>query len=64
MLPSTVRNVPKFKDSANQSRDTVQPMRRHAGVYQQTNQNITPVINNFQNSGQSRTVKDELTVVV
>ena len=64
MLPSTVRNVPKFKDSANQSRDTVQPMRRHAGVYQQTNQNITPVIKNVQNSGQSRTIKDKLTVVV
>ena len=64
MLPSTVWNVPKFKDSANRSRDTVQPMRRHPGVYQQTNQNITPVIKNFQNSGQSRTIKDKLTVVV
>ena len=52
---STVRNIPKFKDRANWSRDTFQPMRRRACVYQQTNQNITPVIKNFQNSGRSRT---------
>ena len=37
------------------SRDTFQPMRRRACVYQQTNQNIAPVIKNFQNSGRSRT---------
>ena len=50
-----VRNIPKFKDRANWSRDTFQPMRRHACVYQQTNQNIAPVIKNFQNNGRSRT---------
>ena len=52
---TTVRNIPKFKDRANWSRDTFQPMRRRACVYQQTNQNIAPVIKNFQNSGRSRT---------
>ena len=51
----TVRNIPKFKDRANWSRDTFQPMRRCACVYQQTNQNIAPVIKNFQNNGRSRT---------
>ena len=45
----TVRDIPKFKDRANWSRDTFQPMRRRACVYQQTNQNIAPVIKNFQN---------------
>ena len=39
-----VRNIPKFKDMANWSRDTFQPIRRRACVYQQTNQNIAPVI--------------------
>ena len=52
---TSVRNVPKFKVTANWSRDTFQPMRRCACVYQQTNQNIAPVIKNFQNSGRSRT---------
>ena len=47
----TVRNIPKFKDRANWSRDTFQPMRGRACVYQQTNQNIAPVIKNFQNNG-------------
>ena len=42
-----VRNIPKFKDRANWSRDTFQPMRRRACVYQQTNQNIAPVLTNF-----------------
>ena len=51
----TVRNIPKSKDRANWSRDTFQPMRRRACVYQQINQNIAPVIKNFQNSGRSRT---------
>ena len=37
LLP--VRNIPKFKDRANWSCDTFQPMRRRACVYQQTNQN-------------------------
>ena len=46
---------PKFKDRANWSHDTFQPMRRRACVYQQTNQNIAPVIKNFQNNGRSRT---------
>ena len=50
-----VRNIPKFKDRANWSRDTFQPMRRRPCVYQQTNQNIAPVIKNFQNNGRSRT---------
>ena len=50
-----VRNIPKFKDRANWSRDTFQPMRRRACVYQQTNQNIAAVIKYFQNSGRSRT---------
>ena len=36
----SVRNIPKFKDRANWSRDTFQPMRRRACVYQNTNQNI------------------------
>ena len=53
--PLAVRNIPKFKDRANWSRDTFQLMRRRACVYQQTNQNITPEIKNFQNSGRSRT---------
>ena len=53
LLP--VRNIPKFKDRANWSRNTFQPMRRHACVYQHTNQNIAPVIKNFHNSGRSRT---------
>ena len=43
-----VRNIPKFKDRANWSRDTFQPMRRRACVYQQTNQNIAPVIKIFK----------------
>ena len=51
----SVRNIPKFKDRANWSRDTFQPMRRHACVYQQTNQNVAPVI---------KSVKDELTVLI
>ena len=51
----SVRNIPKFKDRANLSRATFQPMRRRACVYQQTNQNIAPVIKNFQNNGRSRT---------
>ena len=46
-----VRNIPKFKNRANWSRDTFQPMRRRACVYQQTIQNIAPVIKYFQNSG-------------
>ena len=54
-LNISVRNIPKFKDRANWSRDTFQPMRRRACVYQQTNQNIATVIKNFQNSGRSRT---------
>ena len=36
-------------------RDTFQPMRRRACVYQKTNQNIAPVIKNFHNSARSRT---------
>ena len=51
----TVRNSPKFKDRANWLRDTFQPMRRRACIYQQTNQNIAQVIKNFQNNGRSRT---------
>ena len=39
----------------NWSRDTFQPMRRRVCVYQNTNQNITPVIKNFHNSGRSWT---------
>ena len=46
-----VPNIPKFKGRANWSRDTVQPMRRRACVYQ----NIDPVIKHFHNSGRSRT---------
>ena len=45
----TFRNIPKFKDRANWSRDTFQPMRRRAFVYRQANKNIAPVIKNFQN---------------
>ena len=52
LLPQS-GNIPKSKDRANWSRDTFQPMRRRACVYQQTNQNIAPVIKNFQNSGPS-----------
>ena len=55
-----VRNIPKFKDRANWSRDTFQPMRRRACVYQQTNQNIAPVIKKTE----SDRIKDELTVLV
>ena len=51
----SVRNIPNFKDKANWSRDTFQPMRRHACVYQRTNQNIAPVIKDFHNSRRSRT---------
>ena len=51
----TVRNIPKFKDRANWSRDTFQPMRGRTCVYQQTNQNIAPVIKNFQNNGRRQT---------
>ena len=40
----TVRNIPKFRDRANWSRDTFQPMIKRACVYQNTNQNIAPVI--------------------
>ena len=47
--------LPNIKDRANWSRDTFQPMRRRACVYQNTNQNIAPVIKNFHNSGRSRT---------
>ena len=46
-----VRNIPKFKDRGNWSRDSFQPMRIRACVYQ----NIDPVIKNFHNSGRSRT---------
>ena len=46
-LKFSVRNIPKFKDRANWSRDTFQPMRGRACVYQQTNQNIAPVIKKF-----------------
>ena len=49
-----VQNIPKFKDRASWSCDTFQPMRRRACVYQQTNQNIAPVLKNFQNNGRSR----------
>ena len=56
--PLAVRNIPKFKDRTNWSRDTFQPMRRRACVYQQTNQNIAPVIKIFQNNGRSRTESD------
>ena len=45
---SSVQNIPKFKDRANWSRDTFQPIRRCACVCQQTNQNIAPVIKNFK----------------
>ena len=45
----------RFKDRADWSCDTFQPMRRRACVYQQTNQNIAAVIKYFQNSGRSRT---------
>ena len=40
----TVRNIPKFRDRANWSRDAFQPMIRRACVYQNTNQNIALVI--------------------
>ena len=52
---SQVQNIPKFKDRANWSRDIFQPMRSRACVYQNTNQNIAPVIKDFHNSGLSRT---------
>ena len=48
-----VRNIPKFKDRANWSRDTVQPKRRRACVYQTIGP--YPVIKNIHNSGRSRT---------
>ena len=51
----SVWNIPKFKDRANWSRDTFQPMRRRACVYQNTNQNINMLIKTFHKSGQSRT---------
>ena len=53
----TVRNIPKFRDRANWSPDTFQPMRRRVSVYQQTNQNIALVLKNFQNNGRSRRTK-------
>ena len=54
-------DISKFKDRVNWSRDTFQPMRRLAFVYQQTiKTSIAPVIKNFQNSGRSRT---ELVIV-
>ena len=43
--------IPKFRDSANWSRDTVQPMRRHAFVYQNVNQ----VLKNFHNGERGQT---------
>ena len=51
---STVRNIPKFKDRANWSRDTFQPMRRRVCVYQQTNQNIAAVIKTADGVGQNQ----------
>ena len=60
----TVRNIPKFKDRANWSCDTFKPMRRRACVYQQTNQNIAPVIKNFQNNGWSRTEVDSVSEAI
>ena len=51
-----VWNIPKFKDRTNWSRDTLQAMRRCTCVYQNTNQNIAPVIKNFHNSGRSWTI--------
>ena len=53
----SVRNIPKFKDGANWSRHTFQPMRRRAFVYQNTNQNIAPVIKKFS---QQRTEQDRI----
>ena len=50
----TVRNIPKFKDWANWSRDTFQPMRRRVCVYQQTNQNIAAVIKTADGVGQNQ----------
>ena len=47
------RNIPKFKDRADWSCDTFQPMRRRACVYQQTNQNIAPVIKTADGVGQN-----------
>ena len=38
----SVRNIPKFKDRANWSRDTFQPMRRRACVYQNTKSKHRP----------------------
>ena len=40
-------NIPKFKDRANWSRDTVQPMIRRACVYP----TIGSVVKNFYDSG-------------
>ena len=51
ILLFSVLIIPKFRDSANWSRDTVQPMRRDAFVYQ----NVDQVLKNFHNGGQSQT---------
>ena len=51
ILLFSVLIIPKFRDSANWSRDTVQPMRRHAFVYQ----NVDQVLKNFHNGGRSQT---------
>ena len=61
----SVRNVSKFKVRANWSRDTFQPMRRRACVYQQTNQNIDPVDQKFSKQRtESDRIEDELAVLV
>ena len=39
----SVRDIPKFRDRANWSRDTVQPMRKRGFAYQ----NINQVLQNF-----------------
>ena len=51
ILLFSVRIIPKFRDSANWSRDTVQPMRRHAFVYQ----NVDQVLKNFHSGRRSQT---------
>ena len=51
ILLFSVLIIPKFRDSANWSRDTVQPMRRDACVYQ----NVDQVLKNFHSGGWSQT---------
>ena len=62
-LLQPVQNIPKFEDKANWSRNTFQPMRRRACVYQQIKAS-SQWSKIFKTADGVRPIKDELTVLV